>query len=92
MTKVMNMMAAEAEKGPIELKSHLDNIVFYQLFTLCFGEKWVHVQSIQLQTEYENKNDFYYMIWYLNFYVLCVVYSVVHNQLTRKKKEVYNKL
>nr|XP_034329009.1 steroid 17-alpha-hydroxylase/17,20 lyase isoform X2 [Crassostrea gigas] len=38
MTKVMNMMAAEAEKGPIELKSHLDNIVFYQLFTLCFGE------------------------------------------------------
>lgn len=43
MTKVMNMMAAEAEKGPIELKSHLDNIVFYQLFTLCFGEKWVHV-------------------------------------------------
>lgn len=60
MTKVMNMMAAEAEKGPIELKSHLDNIVFYQLFTLCFGEKWVHVQSIQLQIEYENKNDFYY--------------------------------
>lgn len=60
MTKAMNMMAVEAEKGPIELKSHLDNIVFYQLFTLCFGEKWVHVQSIQLQIEYENKNDFYY--------------------------------
>ncbi|XP_052674496.1 steroid 17-alpha-hydroxylase/17,20 lyase-like [Crassostrea angulata] len=37
MTKVMNMMAAE--KGPIVVKSHMDNIVFYQLFTLCFGEK-----------------------------------------------------
>ncbi|XP_055995738.1 steroid 17-alpha-hydroxylase/17,20 lyase-like [Ostrea edulis] len=37
MTKVMNMMAAE--KGPFEPKSHLDNIVFYQLYTLCFGEK-----------------------------------------------------
>ncbi|XP_062587481.1 steroid 17-alpha-hydroxylase/17,20 lyase-like [Saccostrea cucullata] len=37
MIKVMNMMAAE--KGPFEPKPHLDNIVFYQLYTLCFGEK-----------------------------------------------------
>nr|XP_034303048.1 steroid 17-alpha-hydroxylase/17,20 lyase-like isoform X2 [Crassostrea gigas] len=36
MTKVMNMMATE--KGPIAMKSHLNNIVFYQLYTLCFGE------------------------------------------------------
>ncbi|XP_022334283.2 steroid 17-alpha-hydroxylase/17,20 lyase-like [Crassostrea virginica] len=37
MIKVMNIMAAE--KGPFKLKSHLDNIVFYQVYTLCFGEK-----------------------------------------------------
>ena len=37
MSKVMNIMAAE--KGPFKLKSHLDNIVFYQVYTLCFGEK-----------------------------------------------------
>ncbi|XP_061178421.1 steroid 17-alpha-hydroxylase/17,20 lyase-like isoform X1 [Saccostrea echinata] len=37
MTKVMNMMAAE--KGPFEPIPHLNNIVFYQLYTLCFGEK-----------------------------------------------------
>lgn len=78
MTKVMNMMAAEAEKGPIELKSHLDNIVFYQLFTLCFGEKWVHVQSIQLQIEYENKNDFYYD---LVFEFLRLMFSSFSSQL-----------
>lgn len=90
MTKVMNMMAAEAEKGPIELKSHLDNIVFYQLFTLCFGEKWVHVQSIQLQIEYENKNDFYYDL-VLDF--LRLMYSLFScSQLANtKKKIVYNK-
>lgn len=45
MTKVMNMMAEEAEKGPIELKSHLNNIVFYQLYTLCFGEKCVYTTA-----------------------------------------------
>lgn len=83
MTKVMNMMAAEAEKGPIELKSHLDNIVFYQLFTLCFGEKWVHVQSIQLQIEYENKNDFYYDL-VLDF--LRLMYSLFSSQLANTKK------
>lgn len=40
MTKVMNMMAAA--EGPIVVKSHMDSIVFYQLYTLCFGEKWVN--------------------------------------------------
>lgn len=89
MTKVMNMMAAEAEKGPIELKSHLDNIVFYQLFTLCFGEKWVHVQSIQLQIEYENKNDFYYDL-VLDFF-LRLMCSSFSSQLANTKKIVYNK-
>uniref|UniRef100_K1Q054 Steroid 17-alpha-hydroxylase/17,20 lyase n=1 Tax=Magallana gigas TaxID=29159 RepID=K1Q054_MAGGI len=56
MTKVMNMMAAETEKGPIELKSHLDNIVFYQLFTLCFGEKW-------WKSETEIKSELVYVLW-----------------------------
>lgn len=91
MTKVMNMMAAEAEKGPIVLKSHLDNIVFYQLFTLCFGEKWVHVQSIQLQIEYENKNDFYYDL-VLDFFLRLICSSFSSQLANTKKKEVYNKL
>lgn len=90
MTKVMNMMAAEAEKGPIELKSHLDNIVFYQLFTLCFGEKWVHVQSIQLQIEYENKNDFYYDL-VLDFFLRLMCSSFNSQLANTKKKIVYNK-
>lgn len=45
MTKVMNMMATE--KGPIAMKSHLNNIVFYQLYTLCFGEKWVYTIALR---------------------------------------------
>lgn len=84
MTKVMNMMAAEAEKGPIELKSHLDNIVFYQLFTLCFGEKWVHVQSIQLQIEYENKNDYYDLFVDFFLRLMCSSFS---SQLANTQKK-----
>lgn len=89
MTKVMNMMAAEAVKGPIELKSHLDNIVFYQLFTLCFGEKWVHVQSIQLQIEYENKNDYYDL--FVDFFLRLMCSSFSSQLANTKKKIVYNK-
>lgn len=37
MRKVLDMMAAET--GPFSLQSHLENIIYYQLFTLCFGEK-----------------------------------------------------